>query len=361
VCALIGDVWRLLNPLTTLYAWAEGLYARLRAGRPLSRNLVLPEGVGVWPAVVLFFGFAWAELVWGNRDEPRALANAVFLYSLVAWGGMYLFGRDTWLRRGEALSIAFALLARFAPVGPPPVKSGDEPRLPLRPFGAGLLTDAPVHFSYLVFVLLMLSTVTFDGFLETPLYRSTANALYASPGTSLWLFRMSELGLSETQIIQTGMLLLFPLGFIAAFLCTSWAMVGITGSRGPTIRTACSFVLTLVPIAVAYHLSHYFSFLVTTGQFIIPLSSDPFGFGWNLFGTADYRVNIGVLSPYVYWYSAVTIIIVGHVVAVFLAHYVALDVFGEHRAALLSQVPMLTLMVLYTMLSLWILAQPIVG
>jgi len=52
-------------------------------------------------------------------------------------------------------------------------------------------------------------------------------------------------------------------------------------------------VLTLVPIAVAYHLSHYFSLLLTAGQFVIPLASDPFGFGWNLFGTA----GSGLLNP----------------------------------------------------------------
>jgi hypothetical protein len=96
---------------------------------------------------------------------------------------------------------------------------------------------------------------------------------------------------------------------------------------------------------------------VTTGQFIIPLLSDPFGYGWNLFGTASYRVNIGLVSPYVFWYSAVTIIIIGHVVAVFLAHVVALRLFGSRRAALISQAPMVTLMVLYTTPAV-ILAQP---
>jgi hypothetical protein len=120
-------------------------------------------------------------------------------------------------------------------------------------------------------------------------------------------------------------------------------------------------VLTLVPIAVAYHLSHYFSLLVTAGQFVIPLVSDPFGFGWNLFGTAQYKVDLGILSPYVFWYSAVTLIVIGHVVAVVLAHIAALRVFGSRRDAFVSQVPMVILMVAYTMLSLWILAQPIVG
>ena len=121
------------------------------------------------------------------------------------------------------------------------------------------------------------------------------------------------------------------------------------------------FVLTLVPIAVAYHLSHYVSLLLTTGQLIIPLISDPMGLGWDLFGTASYRTNIGFASPAVIWYFSLTAIVVGHAIAVFLAHSVAVRVFGNRDAALASQIPMVGLMVAYTMLSLWIVAQPIVG
>jgi hypothetical protein len=126
-------------------------------------------------------------------------------------------------------------------------------------------------------------------------------------------------------------------------------------------RVAYAFVLSLVPIAVAYHLAHYFSLLLTAGQFVIPLASDPFGFGWNLFGTAGYKVDLGILSPYVLWYSAVVLIVAGHAIAVFVAHLEAWRLFGNQRDALASQVPLLVLMVAYTMLSLWILAQPIVG
>jgi hypothetical protein len=116
-----------------------------------------------------------------------------------------------------------------------------------------------------------------------------------------------------------------------------------------------------VPIAVAYHLAHYASLLLTTGQFIIPLASDPFGWGWDLFGTRGRAVDLGILGPAVYWYVAVALIVVGHVLAVIVAHIEAARRFADHRAALLSQLPMLALMVAYTSLSLWIMAQPIVG
>jgi len=120
------------------------------------------------------------------------------------------------------------------------------------------------------------------------------------------------------------------------------------------------FVLSLVPIALAYHLAHYLSFFLIVGQYMIPLASDPFGVGWDLFGTGLYMVNIGVVNARFVWITSVIAIVLGHIIAVFLAHVMAMRTFNSSHAALRSQIPMLFLMVGYTMLSLWILAQPIV-
>jgi hypothetical protein len=67
-----------------------------------------------------------------------------------------------------------------------------------------------------------------------------------------------------------------------------------------------------------------------------------------------------VLNPYVFWYGAVVLIVIGHVLAVLQARRVALRLHGTGRAALARELPMMALMVAYTMTSLWILAQPIV-
>ena len=83
------------------------------------------------------------------------------------------------------------------------------------------------------------------------------------------------------------------------------------------------FVLSLVPIAIAYHLAHYFSMLMVAGQFIIPLASDPFGYGWDLFGTTLYRIDIGVVDAKFIWYLSVIAIVTGHIVAVWVGHVTA--------------------------------------
>ena len=339
VCALVVDLWALANPLATLFPKNSGFVS-------------YPVWLGAWPAVLLFLGFAWAELVWPDNDVPSYLASAMLAYAVLTWSGMLLFGRETWLAHGEAFALAFGVLGRFAPLE---IAAGE---LRLRAPGAGLVAERPPSVSMLAFVLLMLATVTFDGFLETPLYQEVATEIQQD--FSGVLFRLSELGSPESEVVASLALLAFPLGFLAAYWLTAWAMARLTGA--PSVaRVACTFVLSLVPIAVAYHLSHYFSLAVTAGQFIIPLASDPFGFGWDLFGTAGYKVDLGILSPYVFWYSAVILIVAGHAIAVFVAHLEAQRLFGERRKALLSQVPMVVLMVAYTTLSLWILAQPIVA
>ncbi|SFP24285.1 hypothetical protein [Variovorax sp. 770b2] len=354
-CALVGDLWEVVDPLPTVYRAAARLI-----GRRESLGLPWPSWLGAWPAVILFFAFAWAELVWQDKDVPRALASALLAYAALSWCGMLLFGVEVWRSKADAFAMVFRVLGRFAPLELRSATPTEPARLRLRPYAAGLLTEGAVPNSVAAFVLLMLATVTFDGLHETPLMDSIGTAAQTARPVAEALFALSSAtGMDETQWLNTVVLLLFPLAFMLIFRVVSACMLRLAGSSAHADLNA--MVWSLVPIAVAYHLAHYASLLLTTGQFIVPLASDPFGWGWNLFGTRGQAVNLGIVSPAGYWYTAVTLIVVGHVLAVIVAHIEATRRFASHRAALLSQVPMLALMVAYTSLSLWIMAQPIVG
>ena len=98
-----------------MYDGFESLVRQLRPGASLSLKLEYPERLGQWPAVILLLWFVWAELVWPDSDVPSNLAKAIITYSLITWLGMVCFGKSTWLRNGEAFSILFQQLARFAP------------------------------------------------------------------------------------------------------------------------------------------------------------------------------------------------------------------------------------------------------
>jgi hypothetical protein len=118
-----------------------------------------------------------------------------------------------------------------------------------------------------------------------------------------------------------------------------------------------AFLGSLVPIACAYVLAHYFSLLVIQGQVAITLISDPFGFGWDLFGTADYQADPTVISPNTIWYFQVAVLVTGHVFGLVLAHDRAVALFDSPRTAIRTQYAMLALMVVYTVGGLWLLSR----
>jgi hypothetical protein len=305
---------------------------------------------------VLFVCFAWMELVWSGRSVPAALAGALVVYSIMTWAGMGLFGRDAWLAHGEVFALVFGIFARFAPVAWP--RRGEN-TVTLRIPSTGLVDDRPLSPSMVALTVALLATVTFDGLLETPPWGRLDAAILDLPDDSiLW----TTLGLREEQalrLIRTIALPAIVVVFIAAYLAVCWSMARLAGKDRGTMELAGRFVLTLVPISLAYHVAHYFSYLFVGGQYVITLVSDPFGWGWDLFGTASYRVDIGLVGPRLQWDVALVSVVVGHIIAVCLAHVVALRTFAGRRAALLTQIPMLILMVGYTMCSLWILSQPI--
>ena len=120
------------------------------------------------------------------------------------------------------------------------------------------------------------------------------------------------------------------------------------------------FALSLIPIALAYNIAHFVNLLLIQGQLIIPLASDPFGYGWDIFGSGGYELNLDIINAAILWYLSIAVIVAGHILAVYLSHLAAARVFEDHGVATQSQYPMLTLMVMYTVVSLWIIAQPIV-
>jgi hypothetical protein len=295
------------------------------------------------------------ELVWSGKNVPAELSAALLIYSFLTWLGMFLFGRDAWLRHGEIFTLVFGTFARFGPL------AKGRLGIRVRPPAVGLLEDHPLTMSMVALVIALLATVTFDGFLETPLWAGVDFAVFDSASESpFW----TALNLREDQavrVVRSFALVGCVLLFVGAYAAVCWLSAAVSGARdvstGMIIRR---FVLTLVPIALAYHAAHYFSLFFIGGQYAIPRLSDPFGWGCDLFGTAGYQVDIGIATPWLQWTVAVVAVVLGHVAAVYLSHVTALQVFGSRSAALRSQIPMVLLMVGYTMISLWILSQPIV-
>lgn len=345
VAALIADMWPLLDPWRSIGLWL------FRAG-PYQDHPWLAR-LGAWPAVALFFAFAWAELVWNENAAPRKLATLIMVGSLLTWAGMALVGVEAWRRHCDAFGLFFRLFGSFAPLAAQRDHHGIL--LVLRPYGAGLKQDEPPSTSFMVFVLLLLASVAFDGVNETPFWENIAGVMIG---------RLYEIGFVgafgygvASALIKTIGLLATPLIFALIFLMVSALTGKLCGQT--SLLTARRHVLSLTPIAIAYHLAHYLSYLLIQGQAAFPLMSDPLNLGWDLFGWRGREIDIAFVDARFIWFSAVGSVIVGHVAAIFLAHQEALRG-SSGWTAVYRLWPMTALMVVYTMLSLWILSQPII-
>ncbi|GIU91372.1 MAG: hypothetical protein KatS3mg011_0278 [Acidimicrobiia bacterium] len=320
--ALVVDVYPDL--WTRLARWA-GL-----GGRP-------DPGSSLWPATGAFVAFTWLELV-SPDTGPRALALAAAAYTaylmLVGWR----WGAEA-VGRFDGFRAYTRLLARMAPL------EFTARGIVWRGFLKGLpqVEERP---GLVGLVVAMIGTVTYDGLSATPWWDSVV----AAPGRRL-LGALGRLG-ADVAVGTAGLLgitVLIGLGYLAA----CWVAARMGG--GDPIRVAQRFAHSLVPIGFAYAFAHYFTLIAFEGQLLISTLSDPFGLGWDLFGTADRSIDFTWLSPDAVWYLQVATIVAGHVAGVVLAHDRALADFPPD-VAVRTQYAMLVLMIFLTGLGLAILA-----
>jgi hypothetical protein len=195
----------------------------------------------------------------------------------------------------------------------------------------------------------MLGSVLFDGYSRTTTWQNLMADLEGP-------YLVSRPGLGE--------LLVTAAGIGGLLLCA--VLIGVTFSAACAVARATvdaprslapEFLLSLVPIAFAYLVAHYFTLFVIQGQFLVPLASDPYGRGWDLLGTASWSPNLVPFSPNTVWYVQVGALVAGHVAGLAVAHDRAIDVFEDRGDALRSQIAVLVLMVLYTVGGLWVLSR----
>jgi hypothetical protein len=320
--ALVGDWYTDLNPWRAI-ATATDIGGAERGGL-LSR-------AGVWPASVLLIAFVWLELIHPDPADPVVLGGAALVYTAFLLVAMGYAGRETGLVVFDVFTTYNRLISSISPIG----RSRDGKLI-----WRGWLRSLAVIPSWpglWFFVVAAIGTVTFDGLSGTDWYPTVFGRFGESmPGATI--------------------LLLAAVGLIAAgYRVACFAAARASGKEEvAAARVAARFAHTLVPIALAYALAHYLTLILFEGQQIIAAVSDPFGLGWDLFGTAGRRIDFFVTAAEPIWYAQVAIIVGGHLLGVILAHDRALTDFG--RGAVRSQYAMLLLMVALTTLGLLILA-----
>jgi hypothetical protein len=327
---LFGDIFRAFSPWRAL-------------GRLLpSQNKPYPEKWGRYPAAIGLLAFTWIELVSGWGDHPARLVTAAVLYTCGTLAFQYVYGVETWQRRGESFAVYYNLFSRMS------VFETRDGVVGVRAPLAGLPRLDPAAGTVFL-VTVMIGTVTFDGLSQGPLWQNlSADMVDALDGV---FSTLTAVRIASTIGLALGV------GLVGGFY-----RLGIEGARSvggdlTVKRLEQGFIHTLLPIAAVYVAAHYFTFLIFEGQAINYLASDPFGQGWDLFGTVTSGIDYSVFPQKDTWYVQVAFVVVGHVAALTLAHDRALTLYGDARLAVRSQYWMLGIMVGFTSLALWLLAQ----
>ena len=340
VQVLLGNVWPVLNPWLAFANATSWVSERL--GRRWTPPLAYPERLGVWPGAVLLFCFAALELTYAEPASPRALALAVALYSYMTWFGMAAFGRRAWVERGEAFTVYFGLLALIAPFGE---RDGrlDRPDAvlgPLRPGTTGRACSrsspscsAPPASTG--------SAARRSGRTCARTSRGRTSSTRPEPPSSSRR-RLRSRGCSGASLSWRSRFSRRPMrpG------CSSTATIGSS-------RSSCAASCRSPSSTSSRTTSRSYWSIASTR---LRLASDPFGYGWDLFGTAELAPNIAPLSPNAVWYVQVGALVAGHVAGLTVAHDRAVTILPA-RDALRSQYAMLALMVVYTVGGLWLLSR----
>jgi hypothetical protein len=338
---LFGDVFKALNPwraIARFIAWIANRVSKDDLPAPLE----YPARLGRWPAAISILIFVWVELGYVYRDDPSQLAIMAIAYAAFQLIGMSFFGIDVWEDRADGFQVLFSTYARLSPF------RRRSRELAVRP----PLNGAPaldVIAGTLPLLIVAIGSTSFDGFSNGP--------VWASLGPDLANF-FKSLGFGPTaqnELAQTvgliGMVLLIGLFYRLAI-----RGMRSVGSGHTARELAHRFAHTLIPIAFAYALAHYFSLIMYQGQALGYLISDPLGHGSNLFGTADASIDYAIVTATAVWYVQVAALLGGHVSGLILAHDRALAIYSNTRDAIRSQYWMLIVMIGFTSLGLWLLS-----
>jgi hypothetical protein len=345
--AIFGDLFRPFNPWRVIGRAAGAGFRAIAGQRPV--HLAYPRRLGRWPAAIGLLAFVWLEVVYGGSSGiavglvPETVATAVLIYSAYTLAMMALFGVEEWCERGEVFSVYFNM---FSQLGCLAVEGGE---LGLRRPLAAASRWATLPGSTAL-VIASIASTSFDGAQEGA-FKSAIESTFD------WLVDRG-FGLLAAERLSGTIFLLLCFGGVALVY-----MLGVRGMRtipnAPALaRLRDGFAHTLIPIALAYLVAHYFSFFVfqEQAQFTY-LLSDPLGTAsTDLFGTASAGVDYTLLSANAIWYVQVSALVVGHVLGLTLAHDRALVYWPKYRQAARSQYWMLAVMVAFTCFGLYLLS-----
>jgi hypothetical protein len=322
---LFGPFYRAVNPVRTLHL----LVSKVTGGDPGEGVLRLPSWVGLWPASLGLLAFVWLELV--SPDQAFLWTVRLWFagYFAVVFVGAAIFG-DRWIAAADPFEAYSTLVGHLSPWG----RTADGTLVVRSPLQN--LDGVPPMPGLLAVVAVLVGSTAYDSFQD-----------------SLPWVRFSQRLAVDDVLLGTLALVAFCVVVAGLFALASVAAPPTEGVRRSHLPRL--YAHSLVPIVVGYMVAHYLSYFVEVGQQTVIYLSDPMVEGANLLGTADLQVNYWLsLHPTFLATAKVVAIVSGHVLGVIASHDRAMRLLPlRHR--LTGQLPMLMVMVFYTVSGLYLL------
>jgi hypothetical protein len=320
---LLGPVWRLVNPVRTVHL----LLCRALRLDPAAGVRRLPTWVGVWPAAGWLLAFTWLELVAPDRATTPVIRAWFAVFVGVSLVGAVAFG-SRWFDRADPFEAYSTLVGRLSWLG----RRRDGRLVARRPLEN--LDGLPARPGLTAAVAVLLGSTMYD-------------SASASPWWARWT---QESSIGATMAGTIGLLASVALVY-ATFVFAVWCAGLVAGIRS----RADAFAHSVVPIAVGYVIAHYLTLFVLEGQHTLVLLADPLGTGANWFGLGDLTENRWLANqPTLVASLQVAAIVIGHILGIVSAHDRAVRLFPARRA-LVAQLPLLAVMVGYTVTGLLLL------
>ncbi|WP_332898634.1 hypothetical protein [Haladaptatus sp. CMSO5] len=315
---LIGNTWETLNPWRTI---AEVLP---------TVGVTYPDRLGAWPSVGGLLALVWLEVVSPLADQADLLATVVLGYTIVTLAGAVFYTPDKWFSTVDPVSRVFTYYGRVAPLRR--TADGLKLRLPGSALEDTRVVDGPDE---VAFVIALLWVTTYDGFVTTPAWTDLAT----------WLV---NLGVPALVLYPVALLAGFGL-FLGAYRAATRRSIGFAETYLPAKTLATRFAPSLLAIAAGYHLAHFLGYFISLSPALVTVAFSPL----------TPPANVPVI-PLPSWFGGLnlTFVLLGHLVAIWVAHATAYDLFPSRLQAIRSQYPYIAVMMFYTMVSLWIVAGP---
>ncbi|TWD82194.1 hypothetical protein FB561_3322 [Kribbella amoyensis] len=318
ISLLFGPVWRTLNPLRTIHL----LLSKVLRQVPSKGLIELPRRAGMWPAALGLFAFTWLELVAPDRATLPVLQAWLALYVVIMLFGAILFG-DRWFSSADPFEVYATLMARLSVWG----RRTDGLLVIRRPLEN--LDGLKPRPGLVGVVAALLGSTAYDGF----------------SNSSAWIGWAQNQDVSMT-VLGTCALITFILFVLVTYSGATLLAGRLSDSRRTSLPGL--FAHSVVPIALGYVVAHYLTLFILEGQRTLIYLSDPLSNGANVFGTGLLAVNTGITNhSTTIAVLQVLAVVGGHLMGVVSAHDRAVALFPRHKA-LLGQVPLLVVMVGYT-------------